>query len=45
MSGAGWEKAGKETRTKEEEKLADAESEVKRLEEALKDLERLKLEN
>ncbi|KAJ9615784.1 hypothetical protein H2200_001861 [Cladophialophora chaetospira] len=44
MSGAGWEKANKETRKKEEEKLQDAESEVKRLEEAIKDLERLKLE-
>ena len=44
MSGAGWEKANQETRRKEEEKLQDAESEVKRLEEAIKDLERLKLE-
>ncbi|KIW97557.1 valine-tRNA ligase [Cladophialophora bantiana CBS 173.52] len=44
MSGAGWEKANKDTKKKEEEKLQDAESEVKRLEEAIKDLERLKLE-
>ena len=44
MSGAGWEKANPETRKKEEEKLQDAESEVKRLEEAVQDLERLKLE-
>lgn len=44
MSGAGWEKANKDTRKKEEEKLQDAESEVKRLEEAIKDLERLKME-
>ena len=44
MSGAGWEKANKETRKKEEEKMQDAESEVKRLEEAIKDLERLKME-
>ncbi|KIW23474.1 valine-tRNA ligase [Cladophialophora immunda] len=44
MSGAGWEKASKDTKRKEEEKLQDAESEVKRLEEAIKDLERLKLE-
>jgi valyl-tRNA synthetase len=44
MSGAGWEKANKETRAREVEKLQDAESEVKRLEEAVKDLERLKLE-
>ncbi|OCT49241.1 Valine--tRNA ligase, mitochondrial [Cladophialophora carrionii] len=44
MSGAGWEKANPETKKKEQEKLEDAESEVKRLEEAIKDLERLKLE-
>ncbi len=44
MSGVGWEKANQETRKKEEEKLQDAESEVKRLEEAVQDLERLKLE-
>ena len=44
MSGAGWEKASKETKNREEEKLQDAESEVKRLEETLKDLQRLKLE-
>jgi valyl-tRNA synthetase len=44
MSGAGWEKASNDTRTKEEEKLEDAESEVKRLQEAIKDLERLRLE-
>jgi valyl-tRNA synthetase len=44
MSGAGWEKANKETRKKEEEKLQDAESEVKRLEDAIKDLQRLRLE-
>jgi len=44
MSGAGWEKANKETRDKEQEKLVDAESEVKRLEEALKDLEKLSLD-
>ncbi|KAI1618303.1 valyl-tRNA synthetase [Exophiala viscosa] len=44
MSAAGWEKANPETRQKEKEKLEDAESEVTRLEEAIKDLERLKLE-
>ena len=44
MSGAGWEKANGETKRKEEEKLADAESEVARLQEAIKDLERLKME-
>lgn len=44
MSGAGWEKASKDTRKKEEEKLQDAVSEVQRLEEAIKDLERLKME-
>ncbi|EHY59421.1 Valine-tRNA ligase, mitochondrial [Exophiala dermatitidis] len=45
MSAAGWEKASPETKKKEEEKLQDAEAEVKRLEEAIKDLERLKLED
>lgn len=44
ISGAGWAKASKETRKKEEEKLADSESEVQRSQEALRDLERLKLE-
>lgn len=44
ISGAGWAKASKETRAREEEKLADAELEVQRLDEAAKDLERLKLE-
>ncbi|KAK5274142.1 hypothetical protein LTR99_000602 [Exophiala xenobiotica] len=44
MSAAGWEKANPETRTKEQEKLEDAESEVTRLEEAIRDLERLKME-
>lgn len=44
MASAGWEKAGAETRKREEEKLQDAESEVKRLEETIKDLERLKVE-
>lgn len=44
MSGAGWAKASKETQAKEQEKLIDAESEVQRLDEAAKDLERLKLE-
>lgn len=44
MSGAGWTKANNDTKKKETEKLEDAESEVKRLEEALKDLERLNLE-
>jgi valyl-tRNA synthetase len=44
MSGAGWEKAAKATREKEQEKLQDAEKEAERLEGAIKDLERLKLE-
>ena len=44
MSGAGWAKANKETQAKEAEKLVDSQSEVQRLEEAVKDLERLKLE-
>ncbi len=44
MAGAGWDKANAETKRKETEKLQDAESEVLRMEEALKDLERLKLE-
>ena len=44
MSGVGWEKAGKGTREKEEEKLLDAEREVERLKEAVGDLERLRLE-
>ena len=36
--------SGGEDEEKEEEKLADAESEVKRVEEAIGDLERLRLE-
>lgn len=44
MQGKGWEKASKEIRTKEQEKLTDASKEVERVEEALKELERLKLE-
>ena len=44
MGGAGWEKAGKGTREKEEEKLQDASREVERLEEAMRDLERLRME-
>ena len=44
MAGAGWEKANAETKKKEVEKLEDAESEAKRLMEAIKDLERLKME-
>ena len=45
MSGVGWEKANEGTRKKEQEKLQDAESEVNRLEEAVKDLERLKMQS
>lgn len=41
MEAKGWEKANQATRTKEEEKLADAKSEVERLEEGLRDLLRL----
>lgn len=44
MSAAGWEKASPDTRRKEQEKLEDAESEVTRLQEAIKDLQRLQLE-
>jgi valyl-tRNA synthetase len=44
ISGKGWERASEETKRKERAKLADAESEVRRMEEALKDLERLRLE-
>lgn len=44
MSGAGWEKANKATKEKEEEKLDDASKEVERLTEAVRDLERLKME-
>ena len=44
MGGAGWEKAGKGTKEKEEEKLEDASREVERLEEAMRDLERLRME-
>ncbi|RMD42617.1 hypothetical protein DV735_g2502, partial [Chaetothyriales sp. CBS 134920] len=44
MAGSGWAKADKKTRQKEEDKLADAESEVKRITDAIADLERLRLE-
>ncbi|ETN36913.1 valine-tRNA ligase [Cyphellophora europaea CBS 101466] len=44
MQGKGWEKANKETRQKEQDKLTDASKEVERVEQALKELERLKLE-
>jgi valyl-tRNA synthetase len=44
MQGKGWEKANKETKVKEQDKLLDAQKEVERVEAALKELERLKLE-
>ena len=44
MSAAGFEKASTSTQEKEKANARDAESEVKRYEEALKDLERLQLE-
>jgi hypothetical protein len=43
ISGKGWERASEKTKRKERAKLADAESEVKRIKKALKDLERLRL--
>lgn len=45
MSAKGWEKVKTEAREAEEKKLRDAESEVARFEEVLKDLERLRLES
>ncbi|KAK5071890.1 hypothetical protein LTR64_004331 [Lithohypha guttulata] len=44
MAGPGWNKASNDTQEKEKEKLQDAEGELMRLEAALKDMERLKLE-
>jgi len=45
MAGPGYNKASNDTQEKEREKLKDAEGELARLEAALKDMERLKLEN
>lgn len=44
MAGPGWNKASSDTQEKEKEKLQDAEGEMARLQAALKDMERLKLE-
>jgi valyl-tRNA synthetase len=44
MSWTGWEKANEQTKSREGEKLANAQSEVARMEETLHDLERLQLE-
>jgi len=45
MAGPGFSKASQDTKDKEMEKLKDAEGEVSRLDAALKDMERLKLES
>lgn len=45
MAGPGWNKASKDTQEKEQEKLNDSEGEVQRLEAAMRDMERLKLES
>lgn len=45
MAGPGWNKASKDTQDKEKEKLNDAEEEMARLEAAVKDMERLRLED
>ncbi|KAK5953096.1 hypothetical protein OHC33_005664 [Knufia fluminis] len=45
MAGPGFVKASQDTKDKEAEKMKDAEGEVARLEAALKDMERLKLES
>lgn len=44
MSSAGWEKANAVTKGKEQEKLADAESDLVRSQETIKDLDRMKIE-
>lgn len=45
MAGPGFTKASKDTQEKEQEKVKDAEGEVTRLEAAIKDMERLRLES
>jgi len=45
MAAKGWEKSSTQAKETEEKKLKDAESEVSRFEEVLKDLERLELES
>ncbi|PYH94790.1 valyl-tRNA synthetase mitochondrial precursor [Aspergillus ellipticus CBS 707.79] len=44
ITGAGWEKAKPEVREMEEKKLRDAESEAARLEEQIRDFEKLRIE-